>query len=435
MVVLAVFTAPELKRYPRAALAGTVGVVLVAAVGMAAGGKRFLSHPLSTLFQSGGSSSVEQRLQIWRAAVRVAVDHPIFGIGPDTFALVYPRYQSAAWVKALGPSYLVNGAHDIFMNTLADQGFIGIALFVALLGAVALRSAGAWRRFRLVEREESAAGPAAELARRQRVALAVVCASIAAYLVQAAFNVQQIGLTFSFWLFVGLAAVLSREAGVPDTLRPGSLLSLQRGSGAPERPAERERPSYTGAIRWGQRRAGRGSATSSISWATWSTAVVSVAVVVLVGLGAGSAYRADHLYWAANTAPSTQQAAFFDDIHHAVTLNPWEPTYPFDEGIAWANASGHASSSAEEISDLNQARTLFAQATADKPLWSQYAANEAEAYGELAHLQPAQAKTDLSAALSLALQALHNDPRDPQYTSLVHQVRSDIASGRTKPAG
>ncbi len=109
------------------------GVVAIAAVGMTLDGKHFLAEPLSALFQSGGNTSVEQRLEIWKVALRIALDHPLTGIGPDNFALVYPRYQSASWVAGLGATYLVNGAHDIFMNVLADQGFVGLALFLVLL--------------------------------------------------------------------------------------------------------------------------------------------------------------------------------------------------------------------------------------------------------------------------------------------------------------
>ena len=104
LLVLAVMLAPELRRRALWSVSGAGGVVAIAAAFMALEGRRFLAQPLSSLFQSGGSTSVEQRLQIWKAALRMVLDHPLTGIGPDTFALVYPRYQSASWVAALGPT-------------------------------------------------------------------------------------------------------------------------------------------------------------------------------------------------------------------------------------------------------------------------------------------------------------------------------------------
>ncbi len=149
-VIVALMLIPEIKRRPVLAVGSAAGVVVIVVLGLAVEGKRFLSHSLSTLFQSGGTTSVQQRYDIWSAAVHIAAHHPLTGIG-DAFALVYPQYQSAAWVAGLGPNYLVNGAHDIFMNVLADQGFVGLLLFLALLVYIGLRSIGAWRRLRAVE--------------------------------------------------------------------------------------------------------------------------------------------------------------------------------------------------------------------------------------------------------------------------------------------
>ena len=168
-------------------------------------------------------------------------------------------------MKALGATYLVNGAHDIFMNVFADQGFVGLALFLGILAAMALRSVGAWRRCRETERGENTDLEMKERARSLRVTLGTVSASIVAYLVQALFNVQQVGLSFTFWLLVGLLVLLSRAAGVPGTLRPAALVSRENSrmgrderadaleAGAPERgPSVRGRPpcTYRGRPGW-----------------------------------------------------------------------------------------------------------------------------------------------------------------------------------------
>ncbi len=116
-------------------------------------------------------------------------------------------------------------AHDIFMNVLADQGFIGLLLFLALLAYVSLRSIGAWRRLRTLERGETEADEVREEAQRHRITVAMVTASMVAYIVQAVFNVQQVGLSFSFWLLIGCSTVMALAVGVPDTLRPKSLVA------------------------------------------------------------------------------------------------------------------------------------------------------------------------------------------------------------------
>jgi putative inorganic carbon (HCO3(-)) transporter len=439
LLALAVLLAPELRR--RAALAlGGAGVVLGAAVvGLIGFGHRFLSVPLSSLFQTGGTSTVEQRAEIWTAAVHIAVRHPITGTGPDTFALMYPRYQSSTWVKDFGPNFLVNGAHDIFMNILADQGFIGLALFLALLAFLGLRTAGAWRRLRVTERDESLGPAARERARSTRACLAVVAASIIAYVVQAAFNVQQVGLTFVFWLLVGLLAALALSARVPDTLHPAKLLAAGVVSGHDEVPAPKvQRLSPAPAYRGASRR--RRSADYGQHWPTAVAALAAVVVVVLLAIGGDEPYRADHDYWAANksiapnansSAPTAIGPAYFADIHSAISLNPWEPTYPVYEATIYNNVSQHDATASRAITDLTKSRDLLQQAISDEDLWGPYPASEAQADLELAQLQPADKRVDLVAAAKLAREAIKDDPRDSSYHTLLSQI---LAGGATAKA-
>ena len=425
VLVLAAFVAPELRRRAPAIVGGAVGALVVVVVGLAAFGHRFLAQPLSSLFQSGGGTSIWQRVQIWRTALHIALKNPIAGIGPDNFALLYPKYQSAAWVKALGATYLVNGAHDIFMNVLANQGFVGLALFLAILAAIALRCVGAWRRCRATERGESTDIAAKERARSVRVTLGVVSASITAYLVQASFNVQQVGLSFAFWLLVGLLAVLSRAAGVPATLQPAALLSREPNSPMVRREAEPRHPEPS---------------PLSVPWQTGLAALLVIAVVVVTSLGADGAYRADHDYWAAHTslteapATGTSQAhtevgpKFFPDLQHAAALNPWEPIYPAFEGTVYEEFATSASSASSTsgvqtvLTDLVQSRRLFAEALAREPIDPQDLVNEADVDGYLSEVQPTEAHSDLIAAAALARRAISEDPLDSEYRAFLKQV-------------
>ena len=446
LVVLAVALAPELKR--RAVLTGSAvaGVVAIAAAGMALDGKRFLAEPLSALFQSGGNTSVEQRLEIWKAAFRIALDHPITGIGPDNFALIYPRYQSASWVAGLGPTYLVNGAHDIFMNFLADQGFVGLALFLVLLVFIGLRAAGTWRRLRGVEQDESNGPELRHRAQAHRACLAVVSASITAYVVQAIFNVQQVGLSFLFWVLVGMLAALSLAAGVPDSLRPGTVLfktivtsdqvtgtvAVQRGNGV-------RAPRSQGV---GRR---RGGGRNEVPWPTVLTAMGVTVVVVLLALGADGPYRADHDYWAAATSleqPSTSTGAanaptsvgpiYFTDMQHAMSLNPWEPTYPAAEATILASAAEHAPNTSDASSDLVRARSLLVKSVADSPLWGPDSASEARVDMELATLPSSSTTAELSEAVSLLHKAIKDNPRDSTYHQLLTQALAAERKAATK---
>ena len=75
-LVLAAFAAPELRRRAPVIVGGAVGALVVVVAGVAAFGRRFLAQPLSSLFQSGGCSSVWQRFEIWKTAFHIAVKVP-----------------------------------------------------------------------------------------------------------------------------------------------------------------------------------------------------------------------------------------------------------------------------------------------------------------------------------------------------------------------
>lgn len=430
LVTTAIFFAPEVRHRRGLMIGGGAGVLCAAVVVGVVFGRRYLGEPLSKLFQTGGSSPVEQRFEIWRAALRIAVNHPVTGTGPDTFALIYPRYQSATWVKDFGATYLVNGAHDIFMNVLADQGFVGLLLFLALLLFIALRATATWRRSRAVERDENAAATSRDDARAIRHLSAAVTAAIVAYVVQAMFNVQQVGLSFAFWLLVGMLAALATAAGVPATLRPAALL-FDRAVPDEHEPARPIRPAGKTA---GTPRPAvsppRGRQGLVVKWQTVvATAVVTV-VVALLSVEADLPWRADHDYWAAallarpgsSSAPTLLGPEFFAVIHKAQSLNPWEPSYPAYEATIYSNVSGNASKTSQAISDLTQSRHYLAKSVAEGPLWGPYPSSEADVDLALAGVQSADAVNDLTAAEALARQAIRDDPRDSSYRSLLSKI-------------
>lgn len=75
-----------------------------------------------------GAASVSDRLDLWRAAWAIALDHPLFGSGWGTFAARYFEYMSRADVA--GTLDLFQNAHNIVLHFLAETGAVGTALLV-----------------------------------------------------------------------------------------------------------------------------------------------------------------------------------------------------------------------------------------------------------------------------------------------------------------
>ncbi len=98
------------------------------------------------------------RLPIWRAALALAAEHPLNGVGPRGFRAAYPAYA------APGDRFLRDGglgashAHQLQLAILTETGAIGLAAFI--LGAAVF-----WRSWRRVPAEHRclAAPPALAL--------------------------------------------------------------------------------------------------------------------------------------------------------------------------------------------------------------------------------------------------------------------------------
>ena len=143
-LTLAALARPGAGAWRRALLAlGGLAAVIVAAVLVAGWGERLAARG-SELFTSGAGSGAS-RLQIWRTATSAWQARPILGHGPDTFELVFPRYQTAAYWRHEWGGLPVH-AHSVVLHTLATRGALGILACVAWAACLAAASRTGWRR-------------------------------------------------------------------------------------------------------------------------------------------------------------------------------------------------------------------------------------------------------------------------------------------------
>jgi probable O-glycosylation ligase (exosortase A-associated) len=118
-------------------------VLLIAAVlGIAA--FQFFPDYWARRVQSIGNfnsdASVEGRFQAWTHAIHVAMARPLIGGGMGAFSLpVFEEYS---------PGLPNRAAHSIYFQTLGEQGFVGLALFLALMAAGARNCLAAMQRAR-----------------------------------------------------------------------------------------------------------------------------------------------------------------------------------------------------------------------------------------------------------------------------------------------
>ena len=106
---------------------------------------RALWNPASTHATAGlDVSTAGERLDLWSAGRDMAVQQPVFGVGPGNYPMFLPIYRAGADPLA---------AHSNYIQMAAETGFVGVVLYLALftgtlvaLGRIA-RSAGTdWQR-------------------------------------------------------------------------------------------------------------------------------------------------------------------------------------------------------------------------------------------------------------------------------------------------
>ncbi|MDR7485161.1 MAG: O-antigen ligase family protein [Armatimonadota bacterium] len=77
------------------------------------------------------------RWDLWRSVPKIVRDHPALGSGYGTFTRIWPRYSP-------DPRYGEKPtAHNVYLNFAAETGLLGLAAFLAFVGA---GLGGLWRR-------------------------------------------------------------------------------------------------------------------------------------------------------------------------------------------------------------------------------------------------------------------------------------------------
>jgi O-antigen ligase len=156
--------------------------------------------PLASLIYK---TSVSLRGQYWKAGLKMGVDHPLTGVGMDSYGDWYRRSRSEYAATVLpGPKVITNTAHNVVIDIFAYGGY------PLLLSYLAILIIGAWAVIRVTLRQRVYDGTF--------VALVAVWAT---YNLQSIISINQVGLAIWGWVSVG--ALIAYEYSTRP--RPESL--------------------------------------------------------------------------------------------------------------------------------------------------------------------------------------------------------------------
>jgi O-antigen ligase len=168
------------------------------------------SGPLASLLYK---ASVTYRGDYWRAGWKMTVEHPIFGVGLDSYGDWYRRARTAEATLRRGPEITSNAAHNVLLDFSSNGGFPLVIIYLILVALVAVS--------------------AIKLIKRSLVFNPVISGLIAvwiAYIAQSIISLNQLGLAVWGWIISGLIIgyeINTREASEPEVVAPIAKKSRQ----------------------------------------------------------------------------------------------------------------------------------------------------------------------------------------------------------------
>ena len=161
--------------------------VAAAGIGIAGGGLIALGlinlGPLASYLYKG---SLEARGIYWRAAMRMLLEHPLFGVGMDAYPDWFRRARDADYIAKNFYSYS-NTAHNVYLDIAASGGFPLVIIYCALVALVIISIV------RVVKRLDSF-----------DTHFAAIVGAWFAYQVQSLISINQLGLAIWGWVLSGL---------------------------------------------------------------------------------------------------------------------------------------------------------------------------------------------------------------------------------------
>ena len=142
------------------------------------------SGPLASLLYK---ASVTYRGDYWRAGWKMTVEHPLLGVGLDSYGDWYRRARTLEATLRRGPEVTSNAAHNVLLDFSSNGGFPLVLIYLALMVLVVISAVKLLKR-------SNGFDPA----------VAGLIAVWIAYQAQSIISLNQLGLAVWGWIISGL---------------------------------------------------------------------------------------------------------------------------------------------------------------------------------------------------------------------------------------
>jgi O-antigen ligase len=146
-------------------------------------------------------TSVSLRGEYWRAGLTMGLDHPLTGVGMDSYGDWYRRARSENAATVLpGPKVFTNAAHNVVIDFFAYGGF---PLLIAYLGMLLLAGIASFKVLRRTKKYD--------------VIFVAMFTAWACYQVQSLISINQVGLALWGWILTGALIAYEKATRIDES--------------------------------------------------------------------------------------------------------------------------------------------------------------------------------------------------------------------------
>jgi len=83
-------------------------------------------------------SSASVRYETWKVAFKMFKGKPLFGVGPNMFQYIFPKYETLRFARITGGNTYSNYAHNTFLQVASTMGIFALTAYIFLWGSAIL---------------------------------------------------------------------------------------------------------------------------------------------------------------------------------------------------------------------------------------------------------------------------------------------------------
>ena len=148
---------------------------------------------LAGIFSLEGSAGT--RVEMWKSAIAITKEYPLFGAGPDTFSLTGMSHLTTRYLDLVGLGEVPSNAHNLPLHLAATTGIFGLLSYYAVaVYALVISLKFAW------ENKEPKASNA-------KLMYAAVLTAVVAFSINCVVSVADIGVLPFYWIALAYLVV------------------------------------------------------------------------------------------------------------------------------------------------------------------------------------------------------------------------------------